>query len=52
MNQDARHPACELLLRAGLVPDRVGPDTRVDVQIPFSAWRGMDGACLILTGSG
>ena len=44
---DALQEGCELLIRAKMVPDRAGSDTRVDVQIPFSALRGMDGASLI-----
>jgi len=38
---------CELLIRAKMVPDRAGSDTRVDVQIPLSSLRGMDGASLV-----
>jgi len=34
----------QLLIRAKLVPDRAGSDTRVDVTIPLSALRGMPGA--------
>jgi hypothetical protein len=30
-----------------MVPDRAGADTRVDVGIPLSALRGMDGASLV-----
>jgi len=41
---DALQEGCELLLRAKLVPDRAGSDSRVDVTIPLSALRGMDGA--------
>ena len=44
---DALQEGCELLIRAKMVPDRAGSDTRVDVQIPFSALRDMDGASLI-----
>ena len=44
---DALQEGCELLIRAKMVPDRAGSDTRVDVQIPFSALRGLDGASLI-----
>ena len=44
---DALQEGCELLIRAKMVPDRAGSDTRVDVQIPLSALRGMDGASLI-----
>jgi hypothetical protein len=35
---------CELLIRAKMVPDRAGADTRVDVTIPLSDLLGMDGA--------
>jgi HNH endonuclease len=38
---------CELLIRAKMVPDRAGSDTRVDVQIPLSALRGLDGASAV-----
>ena len=41
---DALQEGCELLIRAKMVPDRAGSDTRVDVQIPLSALRGMPGA--------
>jgi hypothetical protein len=41
---DALQEGCELLIRAKMVPDRAGSDTRVDVEIPLSALRGMDGA--------
>jgi hypothetical protein len=44
---DALQEGCELLIRAKMVPDRAGSDTRVDVAIPLSALRGMDGASLI-----
>ena len=44
---DALQEGCELLIRAKMVPDRAGSDTRVDVEIPLSALRGMDGASLI-----
>jgi hypothetical protein len=43
-NHDAVQLACELLLRAGLVPDRAGADTRADVVIPLSELRDMPGA--------
>ena len=36
---DALQEGCELLIRAKMVPDRAGSDTRVDVQIPLSALR-------------
>ena len=41
---DALQEGCELLIRAKMVPDRAGSDTRVDVQIPLSALRAMPGA--------
>jgi hypothetical protein len=44
---DGLQEGCELLIRAKMVPDRAGSDTRVDVEIPLSALRGMDGAPLI-----
>ena len=44
---DALQEGCELLIRAKMVPDRACSDTRVDVEIPLSALRGMDGASLI-----
>jgi hypothetical protein len=44
---DALQEACELLIRAKMVPDRAGADTRVDVHIGLSDLRGMDGASLI-----
>jgi hypothetical protein len=44
---DALQEGCELLIRAKMVPDRAGSDTRVDVQIPLSALRGMDGASAV-----
>ena len=44
---DALQEGCELLIRAKMVPDRAGSDTRVDVQIPLSALRGMNGASLV-----
>jgi hypothetical protein len=46
-SHDALQEGCELLIRAKMVPDRAGSDTRVDVEIPLSALRGMDGASLI-----
>ena len=37
---DALQEACELLIRAKMVPDRAGADTRVDVTIPLrTCWR-------------
>jgi hypothetical protein len=44
---DALQEGCELLIRAKMVPDRAGSDTRVDVQIPLSALREMDGASAV-----
>ncbi len=44
---DALQEGCELLIRAKMVPDRAGSDTRVDVEIPLSALRGIDGASLV-----
>jgi hypothetical protein len=41
---DAMQEAAELLLRAKLVPDRAGSDTRVDAVISLAALRGLDGA--------
>ena len=41
---DALQEACELLLRAKLVPDRAGADTQVIAHIPLRELRGMDGA--------
>jgi hypothetical protein len=41
---DAMQLACELLLRAQLVPDRAGADTRADVIIALSQLRSMPGA--------
>ena len=44
---DALEEGCELLIRAKMVPDRAGADTRVDVTIPLSDLRSMDGASVI-----
>ena len=44
---DALQEGCELLIRAKMVPDRAGADTRVDVVIPLSDLLGMDGASVI-----
>ena len=44
---DALQEGCELLIRAKMVPDRAGSDTRVDVQIPLSALREMPGASAV-----
>jgi hypothetical protein len=41
---DALQLACELLLRARLVPDRSGADTQAVVHIPLSQLRQMPGA--------
>jgi hypothetical protein len=41
---DALQLACELLLRAKLVPDRAGTDTQVIAHIPLSQLRAMPGA--------
>ena len=44
---DALQEACELLIRAKMIPDRAGADTRVDVTIPLSDLLGMDGASAV-----
>jgi len=41
---DALQLACELLLRARLLPDRAGADTQAIVHIPLSALRQLPGA--------
>jgi hypothetical protein len=41
---DALQLACELLLRARLVPDRAGADTQVVVNVSLRDLRAMDGA--------
>jgi uncharacterized protein DUF222 len=41
---DALQEGCELLIRARLVPDRAGADTRVDVHIALSQLRQLPGA--------
>jgi hypothetical protein len=41
---DALQLACELLIRAKMVPDRAGADTRVDVHIALAELLAMDGA--------
>jgi len=41
---DALQEACELLIRARMVPDRAGADTHVDVVMALSQLREMDGA--------
>jgi hypothetical protein len=50
---DALQLACELLLRARLVPDRAGADTQVVAHIPLSQLRQLPGAATWrMTGSG
>jgi 5-methylcytosine-specific restriction protein A len=44
---DALQEGCELLLRAKLVPDRAGADTRVDVHIPLRDLLEMDGSSAV-----
>jgi Domain of unknown function (DUF222) len=44
---DALQEGCELLIRAKMVPDRAGADTRVEVTIPLSDLLAMDGASVI-----
>jgi len=44
---DALQEGCELLIRAKMVPDRAGADTRVDVVIPLRDLLGMDGASAV-----
>jgi hypothetical protein len=44
---DALQEGCELLIRAKMVPDRAGADTRVDVVIPLRDLLAMDGASVI-----
>jgi hypothetical protein len=44
---DALQEACELLIRAKMVPDRAGADTRVDVHIGLRDLLEMDGASII-----
>jgi hypothetical protein len=41
---DALQEGCELLIRAKMVPDRAGADTRVDVHIALSQLRSLPGA--------
>jgi hypothetical protein len=41
---DGLQEGCELLLRAKMVPDRAGADTRVDVHIALSQLRALPGA--------
>ncbi|HMD24768.1 MAG TPA: DUF222 domain-containing protein, partial [Streptosporangiaceae bacterium] len=44
---DALQEGCELLIRAKMVPDRAGADTRVDVTIPLSDLLEMDRASVV-----
>jgi Domain of unknown function (DUF222) len=44
---DALQEACELLIRAKMVPDRAGADTHVDVIIPLRDLLDMDGAPVV-----
>jgi len=44
---DALQWACELMLRAGMVPQRKGADTRVEAVVGLMQLRGMDGASTI-----
>ena len=44
---DALQEGCELLIRAKMIPDRAGADTRVDVTIPLRDLLGMDGASAV-----
>jgi hypothetical protein len=41
---DGLQEGCELLIRAKMVPDRAGADTRVDVHMALSQLRAMPGA--------
>jgi hypothetical protein len=41
---DALQEGCELLIRAKMVPDRAGADTRVDVHVALSQLRDLPGA--------
>lgn len=43
---DALQEGCELLIRAKLVPDRAGADTRVEVHIALSQLRDMPGSAV------
>jgi hypothetical protein len=47
---DALQEACELLIRAKMVPDRAGADTQVIAHIPLRELRGMDGASALEEG--
>jgi hypothetical protein len=44
---DALQEACELLIRAKMVPDRAGADTRVDVHIGLRDLLDLDGASIV-----
>ena len=44
---DGLQEACELLIRARMVPDRAGADTQVIAHIPLSELRGRDGASAV-----
>ena len=44
---DALQEGCELLIRAKMVPDRAGADTRVDVHMALSQLRALPGAPLL-----
>ena len=46
---DALQQACELLIRAKMVPDRAGAGTHVDVHIPLADLLMMDGAASLTT---
>ena len=47
---DGLQEACELLIRARMVPDRAGADTQVIAHIPLSELRGRDGASALEEG--
>ena len=47
---DALQEACELLIRAKMVPDRAGADTQVIAHIPLRELRGWDGASALEEG--
>jgi Domain of unknown function (DUF222) len=44
---DALQEACEMVIRAKMVPGRAGTDTRVDVHIGLSQLRALDGASVL-----
>ncbi len=44
---DALQLACQLLIRAGMVPDRAGADTRVDAVVSLAELMVMEGASAI-----